>query len=99
VGHEIAVRSPRGFEFVVAFCELPALFSGVLFEFGDPALQAVDIVGAAEAGFPPDLFAETNRATAERLSRQRMPTCPAWAVISRTRGPGLLPDEERSQWH
>ena len=57
-GHELAVGGPCRVELVVAFCELPALLCGVLFQLGDAAVETVDVVGAAEAGLPPGLFAE-----------------------------------------
>ena len=31
---------------------------GLLFEFGDPSLELLEVRGSAEAGFFPDLFAE-----------------------------------------
>ena len=57
-GHELAVGSPRGCEFVAAFFELQAQVGGLLFKMGDFLAEGVDAGGCAEPGFTPRLFAE-----------------------------------------
>ena len=57
-GHELAVGSPRGCEFVAAFFELQAQVGGLLFKMGDFLAEGVDVGGCAEPGFTPCLFAE-----------------------------------------
>ena len=46
-------------EFVRAVCKLAALLGSVLFQLGDLPVEAVDVVGRAESGFLPGLFAES----------------------------------------
>jgi hypothetical protein len=58
LGHQVAVRGPRGCEFVAALFELQAQVGGLLFEVGDFLAEGVDIGGRAEPGLAPCLFAE-----------------------------------------
>ena len=58
LGHEFAVGGAGGGEFVVAFFELEPQVDGLLFERDDLLLELVDVVGGAEAGLAPGLFAE-----------------------------------------
>jgi hypothetical protein len=61
LGHQLAVRSPRGCEFIAAFFELQAKVGGLLFEVGDFLVERIDVGGCAEPGFAPCLFAERVR--------------------------------------
>jgi hypothetical protein len=57
-GHELAVGSPGGSEFVVTVGELDAQVSGLLLGLGDPGGERVDVGRRAESGFAPGLLAE-----------------------------------------
>jgi hypothetical protein len=57
-GHELAVGSAGGGEFVVAIGQLDAQVSGFLFGLGDPGGERVDVSWRAESGFAPCLLAE-----------------------------------------
>ena len=56
--HQLAVRGPRGCEFVVAFFELQAQVGGLLLIVGDFLVERVNVGGGTETGFSPRLFAE-----------------------------------------
>jgi hypothetical protein len=61
LGHQFAVGGACGVEILVAFVELEAEIDRLLFEVDDPLFELVDVVGGAEAGFAPGLFAEDLR--------------------------------------
>ncbi len=58
LGHELSVGGAGGGEFAVAFFELDAPISGLLFQAGDRVVEGVDVGGCAEPGFAPGLLAE-----------------------------------------
>ncbi|MET8668089.1 hypothetical protein ABZV87_27600 [Streptomyces tendae] len=52
-GHELAVCGPRGDEVLVPFAEFGVEIEDLLFQFGDPAGERLDVGGGTEAGgFP-----------------------------------------------
>jgi hypothetical protein len=57
-GHQLAVRGPRGREFVIMFFQSQPQVGGLLFEMGDFLAEGIDVGGRAEPGFAPRLFAE-----------------------------------------
>jgi hypothetical protein len=58
LGHELAVSGAGGGEVVVTVLELELHVDDMLFEGGDPGLELFGVVGAADAGLAPDLFAQ-----------------------------------------
>ncbi|MGW2050921.1 hypothetical protein ACWCPF_38015 [Streptomyces sp. NPDC001858] len=78
MGHELAVGAADGGEVVVPVLERELQVDQLLFEGGDAGLELFGLVGAADAGLAPDLFAQ-DRAEAgfeaagvrSRLSRRR----------------------------
>jgi len=57
-GHQLTVGGSCRVELVRAVCKLAALLGSVLFQLDDLPVEAVDVVGRAESGFLPGLFAE-----------------------------------------
>ena len=60
-GHQLAVRGPRGCEFVVTFFQSQSQVGGLLLEMGDFLAEGIDVGGRAEPGFAPGLLAERLR--------------------------------------
>jgi hypothetical protein len=60
-GDQVAVGGAGCLEVVVALGDLAAVFDGLLFEFGDAALEGVDVWWGSEPGFSPGLLAEQFR--------------------------------------
>ena len=58
LGHEFAVGSPGGGEFLVAFFQLEPQVGDLLLEVGDVVAEGVDVGGRAEPGVAPGLLAE-----------------------------------------
>jgi len=58
LGHEPAVSCAGGGELVVAFLEFQFQVGRLLFEGGDSGLELFGVIGAADAGLAPGLFAE-----------------------------------------
>lgn len=58
LGHELAVGSAGGGEVVVAYLGLQFQVDRLLFEGGDPGLELLAVIGAADAHLAPDLLAE-----------------------------------------
>ena len=58
LGHEFAVSSPGGGEFLVAFFQLEPQVGDLLLEVGDLVAEGVDVGGRAEPGVAPGLLAE-----------------------------------------
>ena len=58
LGHEFAVGSPGGGEFLVAFFQLEPQVGDLLLEVGDLVAEGVDVGGRAEPGVAPGLLAE-----------------------------------------
>jgi len=68
LGHELAVSCAGGGELVVAFLEFQFQVGRLLFEGGDSGLELLGVIGAADAGLAPGLFAS---ASLGRSSRRR----------------------------
>jgi hypothetical protein len=66
-GHQFAVGCAGGVEVVVFLTELATQFHDLLFEFGVASAEIVDVVGAAESGLTPCLFAEGLRESVAQL--------------------------------
>ena len=58
MSHEFAVGGSGGGEFLVAFLELQPQVDDVLFEEGYLLFELLDVLGCAEPGLAPGLFAE-----------------------------------------
>ncbi|MEU8434740.1 hypothetical protein AB0F18_17835 [Streptomyces sp. NPDC029216] len=58
LGHELVVGSAGDGEVVVAFLEFQFQVDRLLFEGGDPSLELLGVIGAADARLAPDLLAE-----------------------------------------
>lgn len=58
VGDEFPVGRACGVEFLIAFLDLAAQVDDLLLQFGDPALELVDVGRGAQPGRPPRLLAE-----------------------------------------
>lgn len=56
--YELTVGGSGGVEVLVAFLELETETDGVLLECDDLVLELIDVVGSAESGLVPCLFAE-----------------------------------------
>ena len=58
VAGQLAVGRARGVEYLIAFFDPAAQVDDLLLQFGDPALELVDVGGSAQPGLSPYLLAE-----------------------------------------
>lgn len=76
LGHELAVGRTGGGEVVVTVVELELQVDHLLFEGGDPGLELLGVVGAADAGLAPDLLETSVEKWSQPTQRNRRGQAP-----------------------
>jgi hypothetical protein len=79
--HQFAIRGTRGGKILVAFLQLAGQVDNLLFEFGDAALQRVDVGGNGESRLSSGLLAQHLRQRGFQLSDPRGLPCRALLSI------------------